>query len=242
MTLYKYYPCDHYTFTSLENRGLWCHAPSGMNDPFECLAQVERKFSPEEINDFRKYTDNVKNETLDNLRKCDDAHFTDRINKLRKILIDKWAFCAMAKSFDDILMWSYYANGHRGIVIGFDFKKQNDRKVFQRVNYKSSLSNFDLRIYADFFQGKYLLPRLLKDISIKSDCWKREKEWRIWRSEPGYFHYTATEVASVHFGVNCDTQTELRVRDLLKYVTHGDFLSFKMEFKDSPIRLFRKVH
>ena len=213
-----------------------------MNDPFECLAQVDRSFTPDKINDFRDYIRDAKHDKLDILRRCDDVHFSSHINYLRKVLIEKWAFCALSRNYNDILMWSYYANGHNGMVVGFDFKKQKDRKIFQKVNYKNSLGDFDLNIYADFLQGKYLLPKLLKDISIKAECWKREKEWRLWRLEPGYHQYSPQEVSSVHFGVSCDPQTEIRVRKAFSYITHGDFNYFKMQFTDTPIRLTCKLH
>jgi hypothetical protein len=41
-----------------------------------------------------------KNDTLEMLRKCDDIHFSNQINRLRRILVDKWEFYAMLKNFN----------------------------------------------------------------------------------------------------------------------------------------------
>jgi hypothetical protein len=242
MQLYKYYPCNDNTFKSLEAKSLWCHSPSGMNDPFECLAQVKRSFSNEQIAECQNYIRQRGLKQYDFLLSQDASHFNAVFNSLRQNTINQWAFCALARKPDDILMWSYYANGHKGVVVGFEFKNVKDRRTFQRVRYRDELPDFDPKTLIDFLDGKPRLADFIRDISIKSNCWRREQEWRIWMLKSGYHSYSSAEVKSIYFGVNCDIETEFKVREALSYVDHGEFMKFKMVFKDKPIGLTYKLH
>jgi hypothetical protein len=190
MILYKYFPCNTNTFKSLAVQGLWCHYPFKMNDPFECLSTVERKFNDNKINDFREHINNIKinNEVLNEIQKSDNTIIEKFINKQRSSLIKKLAFCSLSEVKDSILMWSHYANSHYGIVIGFEFNDLKDDYHFQKIDYIDELPDFDLIKFADFLNGKdEYIAELIKDISVKSLAWAEEKEWRIWRREPAVF-------------------------------------------------------
>lgn len=72
-------------------------------------------------------------------------------------------------------MWSYYAEGHQGLVIGLD---TNVRKLvgdeFQRIKYAASRPTIG---YGDENAWK-------KAIFTKAKCWQHEQEWRAIRVEP----------------------------------------------------------
>jgi hypothetical protein len=107
MILYKYFPCNTNTFKSLAVQGLWCHYPFKMNDPFECLSTVERKFNDNKINDFREHINNIKinNEVLNEIQKSDNTIIEKFINKQRSscFLIDD--FTSLQSVFEIFEYW-----------------------------------------------------------------------------------------------------------------------------------------
>ncbi len=237
MVLYKYFPDNIYSFKSLSFKGLWCHYPGNMNDPFECLGYSNRKLNKTHIESFRNILSESKNEKLQALIKLSDKKIKEYINKYRGELIKKFAFCSLSETFNDILMWSHYASNHTGFVLGIDFKNVNKDHHFQKVRYLDNLPDIDVVKLAEFLKGNYKhLSYLLSDISIKSKSWIDEKEWRIWRKEPCYYHYKVEDIKEIYFGVNCSPETKMIILRLTSEL-NKNFQYTEMEFGDNPVRL-----
>jgi len=93
-------------------------------------------------------------------------------------------FC-MSEVYDEILMWSHYADHHRGAVIEFKCLPHLDRafNVASKVNYtktKPKFGTFDQ--WFDHSSGRRFIDAL--DLSsqysfTKSYHWQYEKEWRF---------------------------------------------------------------
>lgn len=238
MILYKYYPCDKYSIASLAVKGLWCHHATKMNDPFECLWTIDRKFDDNLLSDFKDFSRQAKNKTLKDLSSLDNVRLTEFINKVRKESIKKYAFCSLSTNTFDILMWSHYADSHRGITVGFEFDDFHNRKIFQEVNYVDKLGNYDLMSWAKFIDGEdELMVDFLQDISVKSHDWTSEKEWRIWTKEPCYYNYKSHEIKEINFGINCPDETKAIVAKVVQL--HDDIKLFEMETSNDPFKLVR---
>lgn len=235
MILYKYYPDSLYTYRSLAFKGLWCHHAQNMNDPFECLGYIDREITSEQCEIFRMAFSDSKN--LHRFTNMPNEKVKEFINLKRKETIKRYAFCSLSEEFDSIIMWSHYASSHTGIVIGFEFKDEEIDYHFQKIEYVDDLPVFDVLKLAEFMKGEYeYLPHFISDISIKSKPWSSEKEWRIWRSIPCYYHYKIENVRSIYFGVNCSLETKKIVLDLLSELPH-DFQINEMRLGANPIRL-----
>lgn len=93
--------------------------------------------------------------------------------------------CCFSEEDDNILMWSHYADSHRGIVVSFDpFVGYWGGNNFHRVSYS------DERV-------KMITPSNLNAngfveslITTKAKCWEYEKEWR-------YIKYEAQKCPSI---------------------------------------------
>ncbi|MCJ7740966.1 DUF2971 domain-containing protein [Candidatus Microgenomates bacterium] len=46
-------------------------------------------------------------------------------NKLRKRIADKWGLLCFSKTWQEPLLWSHYADKHKGIALGFEIIQQN---------------------------------------------------------------------------------------------------------------------
>jgi len=100
------------------------------------------------------------------------------MNELRNTL----GILSLSERNDSILMWSHYANSHKGFCIGFgnnlDVKVSDVREVIYAevrntkflfdflTNSDPTLENFEEALRREYFLTKYI-------------DWKYEKEWRI---------------------------------------------------------------
>ncbi|MBI4379259.1 MAG: DUF2971 domain-containing protein [Nitrospinae bacterium] len=169
------------TFTHNE---LYFSRPDQFNDPFDCKTHFTFKGCNEK--DIRKYfevafsihqpnlSDSDRNtiiERLVNNYKSGNATFPQRMidivrEKLPKSINTLRMLC-LSEVYNDILMWSHYSDGHRGIVLQFDtvcITKQFDRSC-KKVDYYSEFPT--LRDYNEQFQEQMFLL-------AKSDHWSYE--------------------------------------------------------------------
>ncbi|MDO6803949.1 DUF2971 domain-containing protein [Wenyingzhuangia sp. 1_MG-2023] len=239
MILYKYFPCNEFTYRSLAIKGLWCDTHKSMNDPFESLYIIDRKYSFEELQDFRSEIKKSSEPKWKNLiQSKNDEELTILINKLRKDSLNKFSFCSLSEEPDNILMWSHYANNHKGIVVGFDFPDLKNCHSLQKVKYSDNLPSFDIKTYAKFLikQNSSFLNDIFQDFSIKSSHWSYEKEWRIWRDKSSYLIFKPENIKEVHFGVNTLPETKAIVVELMNYL-NKDFKYNLVELTTEPLGL-----
>lgn len=237
MKLYKYFPDNVNSFKSLSVKGLWCHYPEKMNDPADCLSFLDRDFSTDDIKIFKRYISKSNDSDIKNITNFSDDKISSFFNLRRKKLIEKFTFCSLSESYDDILMWSHYATSHTGFVIEFEFQDSEIDHHFQKINYIDNLPKLDIHKIAKFMYGKNEnLYYFLEDLSLKSTVWASEKEWRIWRTKPCYFHYEKKNIKKIYFGVKTSPETMSIVAKLAGEINKEVSLHF-MEFNINPVKL-----
>lgn len=122
--------------------------------------------------------------------------------------------CSLSEKPDDTLMWSHYADGHKGIVVGLDI--DDTRYDVRRIRYDGLAQ----------LHGHSPGPELAKDIlSHKLEAWKYEREVRVF-VEQG--EYVDAEVKLVVCGRSMSTQNI----SLMKEVLNG--LSPNVELVTQP--------
>lgn len=142
-------------------------------------------------------------------KKASDKIYTEFVDKLIdesiKAMKQSSLVACLSEDFDSILMWSHYADNHRGFVLNYDFKSRYsiktkipgvnatefaDKKLFP-VQY--SEKRFDATYYVEFHfidnyfrsiglkLNKPFFDKLFyyKFLLFKSPSWEYEKEWRI---------------------------------------------------------------
>lgn len=277
MILYKYYPCNEYTFRALSELGFWCSPASNMNDPFDCLWQLDTKFDELErtslvtrLTDFMVgfKTPKIQEQIVDEVSRSfaeinlDDQeiqkiineacsnpnnlvkNLTDRVSLHRNATIKEFCFCSLSKDYTNILMWSHYANSHKGIVVGVEFEDfYIDRKIsIQKVRYSNKLPPFNISKYSkaeSFNNARLQMSLIFSYLSHKTLNWKYEKEYRIWyRNQPSYFKYDQSQLKSVYFGYKCPEETKTLVKSILRGhgVSDEIYNDIKIEI-DPQIRL-----
>lgn len=221
MILYKYYPLNEHSIKSLAIGGLWCRYPSQMNDPLECLAGSPIDFDANNTNH-------------------DPQAWGPLIGRMRQEFIERFCFCSLAEVPDHPLMWSHYANGHRGCAIGIEFDGDLNGHLHP-VTYSDKQVYFPLGAVSALLASRDAedgdcVRKILKSLSVKAKYWSYEQEWRIWRRSPGYHKYDIANVRGIYFGDRCPPELQMIVLKLLDDFPEN-FVYKQLELKFDPIRL-----
>ena len=113
----------------------------------------------------------------------------DGISQVRRELGKSIGIECFAQNPTDILMWSHYANKHTGICVEYDFSKLfstlSDAFIFP-VYYTNQRPLIDIEKMYDISTKSIntsnyseWMPDIIKSFIVKSEEWKKEKEWRI---------------------------------------------------------------
>ncbi|WP_394175802.1 DUF2971 domain-containing protein [Thalassotalea litorea] len=149
----------------------------------------------------------------------------------------KFAFCSLSTKCDDVVMWSHYANSHKGIVLGIEFNESEVQDSLQKVEYLNQLPDWNVEEFFRFINGEEEFQHIfLNDLSVKSKHWANESEYRIWLKNPGYWVIKEDQIKELYFGVNCDLATKKVVLEILNFLP-GYFPIYQMEINKNTLDL-----
>lgn len=223
--LYKYFryhapgKCE-WTQRLFRNNEVYFAAPKDFNDPFDTLTRfpyprsviererflkkwVRRSFPqmPEAVAD-RQVKGTVRN--------GDDIPLMEEIceDLSRQMQRENGVFC-MTERKDSILMWSHYADYHRGFCLEF----ATDDPFFARarpVIYSDNLPCQDLIEFMDPRENR--MPPLYLVTKLRD--WDYEKEWRVADPSvgPGTKRYPPESLTGVIFGCRMDEKHRERIK------------------------------
>jgi Protein of unknown function (DUF2971) len=146
------------TMQILSRSEIYCSSPDEFNDPFECQVQV------------------LVGEDMAPLEQQNDAELLQRI---RNDMRAKLRIFSMSAINNNSLMWSHYADSHRGICLGFSIETDDEWfGLAAPVRYTDELPVVDLTS-----QGSS--AKNFESIALCKDTrWSYEQEWRIASLEP----------------------------------------------------------
>lgn len=257
-SLYKYYSADTGINFVLKNNTIKWTTPKELNDPFD----NQFKIRMEDITDrvISELTEILK-EMDPSLRIGEDKLIEVTMQCIEKAKIgfrefekgfyehmsDTVMFC-LSKKPDILLMWSHYADKHKGIVIEFSPSEVNSPLYrAEAVKYIDSIP--PLR-YKDFFNisQKHIAETVNKHTKMytlsKDKKWEYEEEWRIiTRSRTGkpesmILPFLREEVKSVYIGCKMPKENEDTLKDILRidypwcklYKAHMSDNGFEVQF------------
>lgn len=206
--LYKYQSYNAQTLDNLKNRHIWFSKPVQFNDPFDCGINFSSKNIPNNIWKFVYMGAKAQWEAEQNQekKKLTETYFQgnepnekfksefSRFNfkEILEIEIRPRGIACFSEHFDNILMWSHYANGHRGFCLEFDTSFDPFVKA-TNVNYSQKLPEFQRTD-----KGLDLLMILAR---TKSIGWSYEKEWRVFHEEGNKeYGFDFAALTGVYFG------------------------------------------
>ena len=210
MKLYKY--CGINTALKIINNGyIELSQPRWFNDPYDSLQHIIKiKYMYEELK-----------ENIDNLAfkyNIDVNEIENHINtvgyNIFKISDFRFITC-FSKSWNNILMWSHYAQEHSGVCMEFDFNCDIMQNI-TKVRYINEITNIQNKINKDPFQALFL----------KHKNWSYEQEYRYTRS----INYHAANC--ILAGVNSYIEENLNQTQINEYRLYRDQLFPQINFCD----------
>ncbi len=204
--LYKYRSLDGINKQRAEriftHSELYFPTPLQFNDPFDCGINLSFEGTREE---WCSYVDRIFSEQATGLSPAKRLMLRRRLKRARPIdglseqyiaeMMVKLGIFSLSETPVDILMWSHYADSHRGICIGFySGPKDQFFRIFQAVQYQEDYPT--TRVYDDVMQ------RMEAMLLTKSNHWGYEREYRIIDHEhgPGKKHFPSELLACVILG------------------------------------------
>ncbi len=218
---YKYYQINKENKVFIEriftHNELYFPSPKQFNDPFDSRNPVSYEGT---ISEWEKYLGDRIDKYIPNLtteqrqikikelakKALNESIFDDLPNSY----IDAMGVFCMTEKNDNILMWSHYANSHKGICLEFQSISTNPFFIIaQKMNYES----------------KYSKPNMLRSrneekmqatLLTKSKDWEYEKEWRIINHDngPGVYNFPAELLTGVIFGCSIEEEDKNLIKNL----------------------------
>jgi hypothetical protein len=215
--LYKYYAVSENAIEALRTGAFWFANPRSFNDPYDCAITVAEDALEDSLRDALA--------TLSTGERLDpssvafkimpgdvEAYKAFRQNVL--MTFDNAGLFCLTEVPTNLLMWSHYADSHRGFCIGFRRTSNNalGRRA-QPVEYQLeyphlSAANFNPVTNPNSVDQLWL---------VKAEDWAYEKEWRM-MADAGNQSYTFDgPITSVIFGLRMDKRDRISVGEAFSH-------------------------
>ncbi len=253
---------------------------SSFNDPFELLTYIESIFSPKlfekSFGSIKKTDDIDENFFNESMKMVSDIFTTSTLkheielsHMLRQQFDKQFGILSLTKNYENIVMWSHYANDHTGFVIGINdkFWKPNINKFINltfkellKVSYLKQRPQYKSLIDEDLFdvENEEIFENFYKTIlSTKSLLWKHEKEYRIIADFKGgidsghldkygnniyLFDLPPENIATIILGVLMKQEDENKMLSLLKQKRYSHVKIYKAELDKMEYKLnFKQI-
>ncbi|WP_157797123.1 DUF2971 domain-containing protein [Clostridium sp. CT7] len=191
--LYKYQPVNNYTLANLKNNQIWFSNVDDFNDPFELRFNIDKRSGNDILNDSLKRhgitAPELSKEKSDNIEKAAEKTVEEFANNFKKYN----GVSCFSELYDNILMWSHYADKHSGFCLEFDTRYELFNKI-RKVNYSDDYPKISLDI-------SKVGDKFLDSICTKNKQWGYEKEWRLLHKECNKLYvYDNKCLTGIYFG------------------------------------------
>ena len=174
----------------LNDNSLYFSSPKDFNDPYDAkvnfadgsVEEIEQYFLKVHKLQDPSATDEELLPKIRERRRIDPKYNSDWIRtKAKDILdpeLDAVGVVCLSEKKDSILMWSHYADAHKGICLEFNKDViHSNRWFYDKVQYPAN------NHYPEFKQATDALEDTEKSVRLfllkKSNHWAYENEWRI---------------------------------------------------------------
>ena len=220
---------------------LYFSSPKNFNDPYDCqiiqACQYEKKdiinlFSHADLcrehPEILNYIENTIDDNIDNGKLYEVIECAFRNNLYSK------GVCCFSSIFDSILMWSHYAENHKGVCLKFDVIK--DPPFF---DYPLLMSYEDEYPQINF--AKDSMKCIMTVLGTKYAGWGYEKELRVYKKQMGIYPFLHSALVEIIFGCKAEEKDISEIMSLVsKYhydITFSKMIMSKQKFNLKKIEL-----
>ncbi len=199
---------------------LYFAPPSKFNDPLDCRIPPSYDASPLTIEQFwrnvvrRKYPGEKLRNHKTWIQKMVMASKTPEGQELlaQRLFekLDKHGMACFAKDPTNMLMWSYYTEGHSGIAVRFSMALEHLVSIQPFIPVEVQYATEFPKV--NYYQNKtHDFVRMI--LGTKSTAWKHEEEWRLVLVDgSGYVRLPPAMLDGVIMGMRIDSQSEDTLR------------------------------
>ncbi|MFH2060159.1 MAG: DUF2971 domain-containing protein [Pseudomonadota bacterium] len=232
--VYKYRDFRDRTLEIFENNEIYFSSPEDLNDPLDCQPPLTATL---------KHL--IENEPQKKIKEILDSPDLIFFAKNMENAIRQQAIFSLSEKGNEPLLWSHYADKHKGLAIGFDTNYLRDliaplkeyaihglfkmnyektppfRKGFKDAAYKvNKLNIFKCNEYEFRRRFKVLEEKIMKDfiqygIHTKSKDWSYEREVRLVKEGKGKVKFHPEAIQEIVFGLNMDEPSKQVIRKIL---------------------------
>lgn len=211
--IFKFRSINKNFLKSLIDSSIYFAKPSFLNDPFDCRVDVLRSLE----NAIIKCPPESRG-SLEKLRQT--QVFLEKV----QADLQEVGVCAFSLELNNPLMWSHYADGHRGVSLMYKFPEayfyDNDDRILgiSPVEYDTNpLRDWFIQRAPNLGAFQDLVTSLVSKILIvKAGPWEYEHEIRILRSTPGVELLDRESLQQVCFGLETAEDDVAMVRKLIE--------------------------
>ena len=240
LSLYKYLAYNDGAKALIENGTLKYSHASEFNDPFDCVVSYNiedsldycrsRKDIIKAMGDKRGYSPSELIENTPKLLKNIETSLEN--GDFHRDLVSQIGICCLSSVSDSILMWSHYADHHKGIVVEFntfqnEYVKLHDveKTLFAYpVVYQNEMPKISARNGQDGFSV------VESSILTKSLSWKYENEMRVISTTlgPGIHKFDPALISRVITGVKMTDKDYSDLVHRVEKINQSNGLSIKI--------------
>ena len=207
---FKYRAINKNFLDSLVKSKLYFASRDKLNDPFDSNVDISRAAN-------KLIAQGVKIDLFEKLLR--DDYELDRFNKN----VDPLGICSFSLAANETLLWSHYAEDHKGVCLRYDFPKtylKNEDKILgvSKVSYEPNAitnwlpDNIDL---LDIDHKAFIINLLKTLLASKAPPWAYEQEVRIISHATGLFEIPREALTHVIFGLQTTEADESLVRSII---------------------------
>jgi hypothetical protein len=212
--LYKYQRVTQYSLQSLADQTVWLSSPASFNDPFDCAINLDRKKLAESVaHAVEKITQNsVVEDSLKAPSAQDELAYVQLRDGLRAEMQKIGVLC-LSETPNEILMWSHYAEYHKGFCIEYYVDDTSPLKNMAKpVRYTDVYPSLSLKNLPADAEENFI------DVCVhtKAKQWSYEREWRA-ISETGEKLYRApAPISAIIFGARMPDAHKRDIYEILR--------------------------
>ncbi|QGG73891.1 DUF2971 domain-containing protein [Pseudomonas syringae] len=240
---FKYRSCSSRTWDLLQKHEIYFSLPGDLNDPLDVSIDVKSEYERAKKHVYETDTHPEGRKSflitmLDSIKKGVTEEGEDiSLSQALYLFMQSRGVLSLSKSAHDALLWSHYADGHRGLCLGFNTEilqvdgmtSAGDVQYLPNPPYMEKFlalteefgefcRPWDKVHFSDEqgknFYNKQVDAMLQIGLFTKSEDWKYEKEFRI-ISNPGNHSFSPSALQEVIIGAKTSKVNEERINDLL---------------------------
>ncbi len=162
---------------------IWLSKPTEFNDPYDSKINIDVDemlsiyFATEKRTTFgHEKLDRMKRRSIECYIKREKRKLQKYTSRKLEWLRKSFGIACFSEVYDSLLMWSHYADYHRGICLEYSFEEIKKLVSFCPIIYTDQFENF--LNYIDI-RKEEVSSEVMKLFLSKSKDWSYENEWRI---------------------------------------------------------------